>query len=283
MEEIKTHAVRETRRNADPVDFYVEEVRNIGYTVVDSGLSAEELEQIRQKIDRLYQLQVDELGGENFLKQIHDADLVRCTLGYDDYFLKLAAHTLICDVTRRLLGQNFILMSQNAIINRPADGHYQLTWHRDLNYQHYTSSRPLAFSALYAIDDFTEKTGGTWLIPASHKSEEFPSEEYVHRHAQQVSAPAGSILLFDAMVYHRAGANRSGVLRRSVNHIYSVPMIQQQINLPKMLGDKFSDDPFLRMLLGYDTNTGESVHEWRTRKLSQSAQITRNFEDPSRR
>jgi ectoine hydroxylase-related dioxygenase (phytanoyl-CoA dioxygenase family) len=273
MDEIKTHAVREVHENVDEVDAYAEEITNIGYTVVESGFSADELQMIRQKIDDAYELQVREIGGEGVLQRINDADLVRCIIGYDDYFLKLAALPLIMAVTRKLLGQNFILMSQNAIINRPADSHYQFTWHRDLNYQHYVSSRPLAVSALYAIDDFNAETGGTWLIPASHKSALFPSSDFVRRHRKQIGAPAGSILLFDAMIYHRAGVNRSGQLRRSVNHIYCVPMIQQQISLPHVLGGKFSDDPFLRMFLGYDTATGRSVQEWRMRKLKQAGPL----------
>jgi len=275
VEEIKTHAVREVHANADEVDLLVEEISTAGYTVIESGFTADELQLIRKKIDELYEVQVREIGGEERLQQINDADLVRCIIGYDHYFLKLAAHPPIMEVTRKVLGENFILMSQNAIINRPADAHYQLTWHRDLNYQHYISSRPLAFSALYAIDDFSVETGGTWLIPGSHKVEEFPSEDYVRRHGIQISAPAGSILLFDAMVYHRAGANRSGNLRRSVNHIYCVPMIQQQINLPNMLKGKFSDDPFLAMFLGYETATGASVKEWRARKLARAEQTAK--------
>jgi ectoine hydroxylase-related dioxygenase (phytanoyl-CoA dioxygenase family) len=275
MDEVKTHAVREVHQNTDECDALAEEIRNLGYAVVESGLSTEELELIRKKIDDTYDLQVREIGGADALNRIHDADLVRCIIGYDDHFLSLATHPVIMAVTRKLLGENFILMSQNAIINRPVDGHYQLTWHRDLNYQHYVSSRPLAFSALYAIDDFTEETGGTWLIPASHKSEQFPSFDYVQRHGKQMIAPAGSILLFDAMVYHRAGANRSAGLRRSVNHIYCVPMIQQQISLPSMLRGKFSDDPFLRMFLGYDTETGQSVQQWRTRKLAQADRLVK--------
>ena len=275
MDEVKTHAVREVHQNTDECDARAEEIRNIGYTVVESGFSAEELQLIRKKIDDTYDLQVREIGGADVLNRINDADLVRCIIGYDDYFLRLATHPVIMAVSRKLLGENFILMSQNAIINRPVDGHYQLTWHRDLNYQHYVSSRPLAFSALYAIDDFTEETGGTWLIPASHKSEPFPSPDYVRRHGKQMIAPAGSILLFDAMVYHRAGVNRSGRLRRSVNHIYCVPMIQQQISLPSVLGGKFSDDPFLRMFLGYDTETGQSVQQWRARKLAQAERLVK--------
>jgi ectoine hydroxylase-related dioxygenase (phytanoyl-CoA dioxygenase family) len=273
MDEMKTHAVREFHENQDDASGCAEEIRNLGYTVVESGLSADELRLIRQKIDDLYELQVREMGGDDALNRINDADLVRCIVGYDDYFLTLATQLTIMAVTRKLLGENFILMSQNAIINRPADSHYQFTWHRDLNYQHYVSSRPLAVSALYAIDDFTEETGGTWLIPGSHKSEPFPSTTYARRHGKQISAPAGSILLFDAMVYHRAGINRSGRLRRSVNHIYCVPMIQQQISLPSMLGGKFSDDPFLRMFLGYETEVAPSVLEWRSRKLAKAEEL----------
>ena len=270
MKDMKTHAVREFHVNHDEADAFTEEIRNIGFTVVPSGYSADELQLIRQKIDSIYEQQVGELGGEDMLKRINDADLARCLIGYDDYFLTLATHPLIMAVTRKLLGENFILMAQNAIINRPADEHYQVTWHRDLNYQHYVSSRPLAFSALYAVDNFTEETGGTWVIPASHKAEPFPSEDYVRRHGEQISAPAGSILLLDPMVYHRAGVNRSKGLRRSINHIYTSPMLQQQISLPSVLRGKFSDDPFLRMFLGYDTETGQSVQQWRTRKLAQA-------------
>jgi ectoine hydroxylase-related dioxygenase (phytanoyl-CoA dioxygenase family) len=273
--DMKTHAVREFHVNHDEADLYAEEIRNIGYTVVESGLSADELQIVRQKIDDIYEQQVSEMGGPDVLKRINDADLVRCILGYDDFFLTLATHPLLLAVSRKLLGENFILMAQNGIINRPAAEHYQVTWHRDLNYQHYVSSRPLGFSALYAIDEFTEETGGTWLIPASHKSEPFPSLEYVRRHRKQIVAPVGSILLLDPMLYHRAGVNRSDQVRRSLNHIYTVPMIQQQISLPNMLAGKFSDDPFLRMFLGYDTETGHSVRQWRTRKLAQAERLVK--------
>jgi ectoine hydroxylase-related dioxygenase (phytanoyl-CoA dioxygenase family) len=85
-----------------------------------------------------------------------------------------------------------------------------------------------------------------------------------------MSAAAGAILLFDAMIYHRSGLNRSTKVRRAVNHIYTLPLIKQQISLPLMLRGRFGDDPFLRRLLGYDSETGESVHHWRTKKLAQA-------------
>jgi ectoine hydroxylase-related dioxygenase (phytanoyl-CoA dioxygenase family) len=268
MNEIKTHAVREFHRNEDEDDFRAEEIRNVGYAVVGGGLAADELQLIREKIDGIYERQLAEIGGEERLRRINDANLARCLVGYDDYFIRLAAHPRLVSLCRRLLGENFILMSQNGVLNRPADEHYQVTWHRDLNYQHFVSSRPLALSALFCIDEFSAETGATYLLPASHKSEAFPSAEYVRAHQRQVEAPAGSVIVFDAMVYHRTGHNRSGRVRRAVNHIYTLPLIKQQISLPRVLGGKFSDDPFLRKFLGYETETADSVQHWREFKLS---------------
>jgi ectoine hydroxylase-related dioxygenase (phytanoyl-CoA dioxygenase family) len=273
MNEIRTHGVREFQRNADRYDLCVEEIRTIGYTVIDSGYSPEQLDAIRRKIDAIYEQQVREIGGAENLQRMNDADLARALLAYDDLFLDLALHPGIVEITKRLLGEVFILMSQNAVINRPTDAHYQVTWHRDLNYQHWVSSRPLAISALYAIDDFSELTGGTILIPASHKMEPFPSPEFAAAHQLHVSAKAGSILVFDAMLFHRSGTNRSDHVRRAVNHIYTLPLIKQQISFPRMLNGKFSDDPWVRYFLGYDSETGDSVQAWREKKLGAAAPL----------
>jgi ectoine hydroxylase-related dioxygenase (phytanoyl-CoA dioxygenase family) len=267
MDQLKSHAVRELHHNVTEDDASAEEIRNIGYTVVDGGLSERELQLMRDKIDRVYELQVKQIGGEDKLKLINDANVGRCLIGYDDYFINLAAHPRIISITTALLGDYFVLMSQNAIVNNPTDEHYQITWHRDLNYQHFVSSRPLAISALVCIDEFTEETGGTFVLPASHKSEVFPSQQYVLNHQTTIEAPPGSLIIFDSMVFHRSGNNRSGRLRRAVNHIYTLPLIKQQISLPRMLNGKFSDDPFLSKLLGYESETGETVQLWRENKL----------------
>lgn len=268
MQAPKTHAVREFHRNESEVDFWAEEIRRVGYTMIDSDYSETELQIIREKIDSIYDTQIKEIGGADQLARINDADLARCLIGYDDYFVKLATHPKIIALVTQLLGEYFLLMSQNGIINRSNNDHYQVTWHRDLNYQHFVSSRPLAISALYAIDEFTEESGGTYLLPSSHKSETFPSDEYVERHQLQMKAKPGSILLFDAMVYHRTGINNSGNARRAVNHIYSLPLIKQQISFPKVLNGKFSDDPWLRKFFGYETETADSVNDWRAFKLT---------------
>jgi ectoine hydroxylase-related dioxygenase (phytanoyl-CoA dioxygenase family) len=264
------HGVLHRHQNEDTLEAAAEEIRNIGYTVIDSGFSADDLQHIRDKAEAVYARQVRECGGEDNLQRMNDACIARCALSYDDFFVRLAAHEQLLRLVAKLLDENFILLGQNAIINRAEKKHDQAVWHRDLTYQHFVSSRPLGISALYCIDDFNEQTGATKILPASHKVEAFPSQQFVEKHQRIVEAPAGSIIVFDAMLYHRGGHNQSGRTRLGINHIFVLPLLKQQIDLPSALGGKFRDDPLLCRLLGYTSAPAASAYLWRKDKIDRA-------------
>jgi len=159
----------------------------------------------------------------------------------------------------------FILNQQNGISNPPGGPYNQGSWHRDLPYQHFTTSRPLAINALYCIEPFTLENGATLVAPGTHRREAFPSDALLNEIATPVCVPAGSFLLLDCMVFHSGGVNRSEAKRRAVNHVYTLPFIRQQIDLPMALAesadvDAGSFDDATRRLLGFgnDTVTGPS-------------------------
>ena len=158
-------------------------------------------------------------------------------------------------------------MQQNGIVNLPVGTHAQASYHRDLPYQHFVSSRPLAVSALFCIEPFRPETGATTVIPGSHRIEPFPSAEVAAALDVPVRAEPGSFIVFDSMLFHRAGVNTSGAPRRAVNHVYTVPIIAQQISLPAALNGRHADDPAVRQLLGYDTEPAHSAMDWRERRL----------------
>jgi ectoine hydroxylase-related dioxygenase (phytanoyl-CoA dioxygenase family) len=270
---MRLHGIHEAHENRDIADVLAEEVEILGYAVVPEVLDESELEEARWRIDAAYERQVEEIGGQDVLEAMNDADIARCLLEYDDFFVEVAANQKVQNVVEKLLGDYVVLMSQNAIINQPREEHYQHSWHRDLNHQHFTSSRPLAISALYCIDDFSPETGGTHLLPVSHRIEGFPSQEFIDSHSVIADAPAGSALLFDAMIFHRAGENRSGKVRRAVNHIFTLPFLQQQISLPSALNGRFADDPRLRRLLGYEAPPAANALTWRRNKLPADAGV----------
>jgi ectoine hydroxylase-related dioxygenase (phytanoyl-CoA dioxygenase family) len=268
-EVVKTFGVKEFSQPSTVVEKKVEEIKLLGYTVVPDVIPASELPGIRTKIDEIYLRQTAEVGGEDSLKQINDTYTARCLLAYDEQFLSVATIPDVLAIVSGLLGEYYTLMLQNGVINVPKVGDEQNagSWHRDLNYQHFISTRPISVSALLVIDDFSAETGGTYLLPASHKTEVFPSEEFVSKHEMVVTAKAGSAIVFDSMLYHRGGHNRSPDVRRAINHMYTLPFVKQQISLPMMLAGKFREDPFLNRFLGYESESDESVVEFRRKRL----------------
>ncbi len=259
---------------ATDLDVLAEEVLRRGYVVAPGCLGSTDVDRYRERLDAVYAAQVQEMGGEDNLQRINDANVARCLLAYDEAFLSMATHPVLLGVAERILGSNFVLLMQNGVINPPGTRHYQINWHRDLNYQHWVSSRPLALSCLVCLDPFSQATGGTHVLEGSHLKEEFPSEGFARRHEHVVEAEPGSLILFDSMMFHRAGHNTSGLVRRAVNHVLGVPILGQQISIPDMLRGRHSEDPFLARYLGYRWRPQAGVREWRMQKL-QVAQAQR--------
>jgi ectoine hydroxylase-related dioxygenase (phytanoyl-CoA dioxygenase family) len=275
--DVHAFGVKEYHDASTLIDKAAEDVTLIGYTIIRDVLTDGQLQSIRKKLDAIYERQVTEVGGEEQLHQINDAFTVRCPLAYDDEFLEVATQRAVLAVVEKLLGDYYTLMLQNGILNYPAKGTKQNAgaWHRDLNYQHFTSSRPLSISALFCIDPFSQETGGTQVLPASHKTEKFPSPDYIRSHGTVVNATAGSVLVFDSMMFHRGGLNTSPNVRRAINHMYTLPFVKPQISFPRVLDGKFSDDAFLRKFLGYESEPGENVPQWRQTKIAQAQARTK--------
>lgn len=266
------YGVRERDGAEDELSLHAEELRRDGMTVLPDVFAPSHMRDVAARLDRMLAAQTLACGGEQALERLHDADLVRCPLAYDDALLPLACHGTVLDLVQRLLGENVVLLMQNAVVNRPSREQAQSRWHRDLNYQHWTSSRPLALNFLVCVDRFFVEGGATWALPGSHLHEAFPSSAYVARHEQPVEAEAGSVVLMDAMLFHRSGVNRSADhIRRAVNHVVGTPFMGQQIDMPRLLarhGRDHSADPFLHRYLGYRWNPAADVETWRQQRAA---------------
>ena len=256
------YGVSERTHLADDVARAAEEIHLKGYSVFPLLFGATSMASWRLKIDQVYAIQEEEFGREA-LAAIHELDLCRAPLLYDFSFIELASHPTVMKVARRVLGDWIILHLQNGIINRPAVKHHQASWHRDLPHQNWVISKPLALSAIVAIDDFSSETGGTRLLPFSHKTEKMPSEQYTAANAIDVEAPAGSVIMFDSMLFHQAGSNRSRNVRRAVNHVYTVPILKQQYDFAQSLAGRAEMTPELAQFLGCTSQVPATDRAWR--------------------
>lgn len=260
---VRHYGVKEQSRGVTAADRAVEDLRLYGFAIVKGGYSATELAEIDRAFDAAHAEWLARHGGAQALAELGEENVIRAPLSLDDAFLGLARNPEVMEICKRLLGDYFILNQQNGLINPPLGGEYsQAAFHRDLPYQHFVASRPLALNALFCLDEFTAENGATLVLPATHRQEEFPTDAAVRAHTRSILAQRGDFIVLDAMLYHSGGVNRTPVPRRAVNNVYSIPIIRQQIDLPMLLGARYAEDPILSGFLGYGVTTPRSVEEY---------------------
>jgi hypothetical protein len=246
------------------IDRVVEEIANLGFSVIHSGLSNNEIQSLASKFDCLH-AQYLKTYGNKYLQSIDEHNNIRLPLVFDRAFIELATNTNVLSVVERLIVGKFMLNQQNGIVNPAGEKYSQGAWHRDLPYQHFVSSHPIALTALYCVDDFTKDNGATHVLPASHKQESFPSDEYTLKHFAQITARAGSFIMMDSMTFHRGGVNNARAKRRAINHIYTIPHIKQLIDIRALLGEE-GMEARVQELLGYRYGSPRSIDDFlRTR------------------
>lgn len=245
------------------IDDACETLSTLGYAVLEGGYTPAQLDELSTAFDDARRHSEDAAGGQDALKQLDEHNTIRVAFHHDQRLLALATNRRVLTVVRRAISDYVVLSQQNGIVNPANAAEYnQGAWHRDLPYQHVVFSRPMAINALFCVDDFTLENGATVVLPATHKQEEFPSSRFLRSAAVQVTAPRGSYILLDCMTYHTGSTNRTPKDRRAVNHVYTSPIIRQQIDLPALLGESFTDDQDVRQLLGYGVKTPRSLNEY---------------------
>jgi ectoine hydroxylase-related dioxygenase (phytanoyl-CoA dioxygenase family) len=238
----------------------LEEIARNGFTVLENAVPASTVTAMRDALDRLVASQTDRFGGAARLAKIGDAGVARALLEEDPLFLELLRLPALDAIVEALLGPSALVMQQNGIVMPPeAEEHQQQSWHRDLPYQAWVASRPIALGALIALDDFTAESGGTRFLPGSHRHETLPGATYVTRWQYQILAPAGGVVVFDAMCFHAGGVNRGNLPRRAVNTLFGIPLLAQQVAFTAKPGM----DAKLRRRLGLDYQPAPTTDAWR--------------------
>jgi ectoine hydroxylase-related dioxygenase (phytanoyl-CoA dioxygenase family) len=262
----KTYGVS-TAVDASPGELANEELERHGFTVLANVISPDLLTPMRDALDRLVAMQTARFGGDDILAEIDDVGQARALLEEEPIFLELLRLPEMDAIVEAILGPAALVMQQNGIIMPPsAAEHHQQSWHRDLPYQEWVSTKPIALGALAVLDDFTPQSGGTRFLSGSHKHVRLPSNEFIQRWALQPSAKAGSVIVFDAMVFHAGGINRGAQPRRAVNTLFGIPFLAQQISLTS----KDPMDAKLRRRLGLDYQPAATPDAWRAARLARN-------------
>ena len=163
---------------------------------------------------------------------------------------------------KHFLKGNYILNGFSIIINSKSAKTYIQNIHRDI--RTYSGHYKIVLQGIFLLDDYTADNGATVFLNGSHKIEERPDDQYFHEHAVPAIAKKGSVILFDANVYHAGGINNTENLRRILTYSVSKPFFKQQFDIPRYLGYAYGEtlSSHLRQVLGYKSRTSENFEEY---------------------
>lgn len=245
------------RTDVEDID---EKIHAIGWAVMERAVDVALLERMRNDLDFAYTVcrAAQRAGGVADATEgtLHHLPALYWRSSFIDFIDRNASAPAI----RQFFGgHHYILQSMGGNFNFPDAANYAGVVHRDI--RSYFKDR-LMLNTLVALDDLTAENGATWLMVGGHLVAQKPSEEDFAKHAVQVTAPAGSILMWDSRVWHRAGVNRTRAPRRIVTPIFTRPFYKQGLDYPRAIGYNAELSENLRQLLGYNARVPASMEEW---------------------
>lgn len=145
-------------------------------------------------------------------------------------FAPYLADERIMAITDALFGSYVRISCTDCVINYP--GNERGYWHSDWPYNqtnatHIPAPYPdtiMHLSTIWMLTPFGPETGGTYIIPGSHRTDDNPSAAGIsgidpdapYPTETQASGPAGSVLLYDSRLWHAVPPNRSDTPRVAI-------------------------------------------------------------------
>ena len=189
-------------------------------------------------------------------KREDENGVIRLPMRYSPFFYQLLAFSAVT-LPAYAMSRNPILHLQNAFcLRKHGGGLFQANWHRDYKRSNWPR---VSVNVYVTFDDFTKENGALEVVPGSHNVAHIQGD-YLDRNGEALEVEAGSIVVFDSALIHRAGENKTDEPRRSVNHQFTPHWVKQQIDYPRALGDTAPAQ--LRSILGYEARVPSNLDEF---------------------
>ncbi|MFT7288473.1 MAG: ectoine hydroxylase-related dioxygenase (phytanoyl-CoA dioxygenase family) [Halieaceae bacterium] len=251
----------------------LEQLENNGYFVRENVLSTSILDRLRAGLERATERcqDVQRNTGVGEFANPPEPSLsgsAHHILTADASFVDLLKEDLSLDIIEHYLGGKLILNNYGGFTNAPSTStstsySHGLSIHRDVRTFTCDYGKQLV-EVLVALDDFTQSNGATFFLPGSHLQTEKPSEEVFFEHSSQAEMAAGSILVFDARLWHAAGENTDTLPRRALTIGFTRPFFKPQFDYCRAMGDEntLHLPEALRQLVGFNSRIPASHEQW---------------------
>jgi len=199
-----------------------------GYTILPSLIDSGWLDQLREAFDDIYDAEGEAAGKE--AGQMEGVRRLADLVNKGEVFDRIYQHPLLLAAVWHILQRPFKLHSVNGHEPLPGAGQQNLhaDWGgaRDRGIYHVSNS-------MWMLDDMTADNGATRLVPGSHLNPGSINELVADRtvpHPGEIclTAPAGSVGVFNGSAWHSCTQNRSGSRRRVLHGAFIAREHEQQ-------------------------------------------------------
>jgi len=244
--------------DSDTLEFHRERIERDGFTVLPDVIESGLVEELRSDISRL-EVELDVAPAANEFEGTSTRRIYNL-LARGAVYEQVPVHDRVLPLVERVLDAGCLISSLSSIAIGPGESEQPI--HADD--QLIPISRPhsaVVCNTMWALTDFTEENGATWVVPGSHRFADAPDFEVRH---ETIAAEmrAGSVLVWHGSLWHGGGANRTDRVRVGLAMNYCAGFIRQQENqqlgIPLETVRRFS--PRLRELAGFTTYNGLIGH-----------------------
>jgi ectoine hydroxylase-related dioxygenase (phytanoyl-CoA dioxygenase family) len=223
-----------------------------GYLVIDDLMGEALLDQVRQRVDELFEQEGAQAGAE--FKQEPQSRRLANLVDKGAVFEQVIETPRILDCMEHVLGPKFKLSSLNV---RSADPNSE--WTQPLHADSGAVADERGYwvcNSVWMLDDFTADNGAIRMVPGSHRWGRAPEGELYAPHPEEIllTGRAGTVVIMNAHMWHGGTANRTAAHRRAM-HVYYTRWDKPQQQYQKRLVRREVQDrlsPTARKLLALD-------------------------------
>ena len=226
-----------------------------GYTVLEGLMDADLLAEARTRVERLFE-EEGENAGHEFKQEPHARRLANL-VDKGEVFERIVGNARVLELVSHVMGGDFKLSSLNARSTNPHAPEAQ-PLHVDQGLLPDKRGSAVC-NSLWMLDDFTPDNGATRVVPGSHKWGKRPvdvMEDPMAPHPGEIliTGKAGTVVVYNAHVWHGGTANGTSRHRRALHSFYVRRDLPQQQYQKRLLRAETQArlTPELRHLLALD-------------------------------
>lgn len=235
-------------------------VQTRGFTLLHDFLTKEETDLLKATMEQAIEEFKPVPGVErSFLDKYQMHDLINRDINYG----RLLEDPRLQQLIAPHLGDHWIMYAATSSSIPPHGSNYASRLHVDCPRFH--PGYVFNMGVIWVLDDYELDNGGALkILPGSQHSDIKPDLDFFEKHCVQAVCKAGSLLVFNAKIYHRTYENNTDKWNHSMTLNACRSFMKPRMDWVRFIPEEISNqlNAQARRLIGFDTRLPTNLEEF---------------------